>query len=104
MVIILSLVFAVGYIFWNSLTQFYGEFVVVFTSCLFLQVEDVLMIHNIEMTRVMAVMTMIAMAQSSELRNSTGLGVVVVGLGHVELSKSTMKARALWNLALLRAL
>ena len=72
MVIILSLVLAVGYSFWNSLTQFYGEFVVVvvFTLCLFLQVEDVLMLHIIEMTRVMAVMTMIAMAQSSELRNS----------------------------------
>ena len=69
---ILSLLLAVGFSSGNSLTQFYGEsvVVVVFTLCLFLQAEDVLMLHIIEMTRAMAVMTMIAMAQSSELRNS----------------------------------
>ena len=43
------------------------------------------MIHVIEMRRAMAVMTMIAKAQSSVLRNSGGFGVVVGGLGHVEL-------------------
>ena len=41
-----------------------------FTLCLFPQAENELMLHKIEMRRAMAVMTMIAKAQSSVLRNS----------------------------------
>ena len=69
-----------------------------------MQAGDVRMFQIIAITRAMAVMTRIAMAQSSVLRNSCGVGVVVGGLGHVELSKSRMNSKALWNLALFRAL
>ena len=72
--------------------------------CLCRLAGDVKMFQTRAITRAMAVMTRIAKAQSSVLRNSGGVGVVVGGLCHVELSKSIMNSKAWWNLALSRAL